>query len=143
MAPVGRKRRFTWGWLTALSGTVAVGVATLTHQPAWAAVLATARFRLLGAGAAYVAASAGLEVVLGGVAGRGRLADRERKPGGILEGAHTGTQSAGVVHMGTALPLDRIDMTGCFRPAADAGGRGRTSPCILLPRPTTPLRWAR
>ena len=41
MAPVGRKRRFTWGWLTALSGTVAVGGATLTHQPAWAAVLAT------------------------------------------------------------------------------------------------------
>jgi hypothetical protein len=41
MSPIARGRRITWGSVTALSGTAAVGVATLAHQPAWAAVLAT------------------------------------------------------------------------------------------------------
>jgi hypothetical protein len=41
MSPMARGRRMTWGSITALSGTAAVGVATATHQPAWAAVVAT------------------------------------------------------------------------------------------------------
>jgi hypothetical protein len=41
MSPIARRRRMTWGSVTALSGTAAVGVATLAHQPAWVAVLAT------------------------------------------------------------------------------------------------------
>lgn len=41
MSPIARGRRTTWGAFTALSGTAAVGVATATHHPAWAAVLAT------------------------------------------------------------------------------------------------------
>ena len=39
MAPIARVRRMTWGVITAVSGTAAVGVATLAHQPAWLAVL--------------------------------------------------------------------------------------------------------
>ena len=41
MAPIARGRRLTWGSVTALSGTAAVAVATLAHQPVWVAVLAT------------------------------------------------------------------------------------------------------
>ena len=40
MSPIARVRRVAWGAITAVSGTVAVGVATLTHQP-WVAVVAT------------------------------------------------------------------------------------------------------
>jgi len=41
MGPAARLRRLGWGSFTAVSGAVAVGVATLSHQPAWVAVLAT------------------------------------------------------------------------------------------------------
>jgi len=41
MGPFGRPRRFAWGLFTALSGTGAVGLATLTHHPAWVAVVIT------------------------------------------------------------------------------------------------------
>lgn len=41
MSPIARGRRFTWGSFAALSGTAAVGVATVAHRPAWVAVLAT------------------------------------------------------------------------------------------------------
>ena len=41
MGPFARSRRFVWGLFTALTGTAAVGLATLTHHPAWVAVLIT------------------------------------------------------------------------------------------------------
>ncbi len=41
MGPFARSRRFAWGLFTALTGTAAVGLATLTHHPAWVAVLVT------------------------------------------------------------------------------------------------------
>ena len=41
MSAGSRRGRAAWGGLVAVSGTVAVGVATLTHEIAWVAVLAT------------------------------------------------------------------------------------------------------
>jgi hypothetical protein len=41
MGPTSRTRRFGWGLFAAASGAAAVGVATLSHQPAWFAVLVT------------------------------------------------------------------------------------------------------
>ena len=61
MTPTTRVRRTTWGCLTACSGTAAVGLATLTHRPAWIAVVVTvlwsvlwALFRALGPEGALV-----------------------------------------------------------------------------------------
>ncbi len=41
MGPCARTQRLGWGSFAAVSGAVAVGVATVTHQPSWVAVIAT------------------------------------------------------------------------------------------------------